>query len=235
MPLGKLQRPVEFSRAGNAEYPRFLYDDAPFHEGITHRRLKRHPLAITLAPGVGESLVSLAGLLRPLIELHWTRDVARFNRISLAEDRLRDFPFGSSRVALTSVRAGLLDAQAGRCFYCAAEMTGDQVDVDHFVPWSRIPNYGLANLVLADKRCNNQKHDNYASLDLVARWAERPVRALREIADDAKWPLRLFESLGIARSLYAHVPGGTRLWAGPGAFELLDRRLLSDVLPTLIA
>lgn len=235
MPLGKLQRPVEFNQVDNPNYPRFLYDDASFHEGVTHRRLKDDPLSVILAPGVGESLVSLAGLLRPLIELHWTRDVARFNRISLVEDRLREFLFGSSRVALTSVRAGLLDAQTGRCFYCAAKMSGDQVDVDHFVPWSRIPNDGLANLVLADRRCNNQKRDNYASLGLVVKWAERPVQALSEIADDANWPLRLSESLGIARSLYGHLPGGTRLWASPGAFELLDRQSLSDVLPTLIA
>jgi hypothetical protein len=230
MPLGKLQRPLGFSEARNAEYPRFLYDDAPFSERVTARQL---PLPIRLGPGVGDALVSLAGLVRPLIELHWMREVARFNKLSLVEDTLREFLFGSERTSLDPVRPGLVELQQGRCFYCRQHLKPRDVHVDHFVPWSRIPNDGLANLVVADGRCNIAKSDNYADLDLLERWADRPQRALAEVSAAARWPLQFADSLGTARSLYSHLPAGSRLWTEPGRFTLLDPTQLSAVLPTL--
>jgi hypothetical protein len=117
MPLGKLQRPQGYSASGARDYPRFLYDDRAFHEGVTPRQLQRTPLLVVLQPNVADWLVSLSGLLRPLIELHWTRAVAAFNRQDLAEDRLREVLFGSDRVRLEPLRPGLLEAQQARCFY----------------------------------------------------------------------------------------------------------------------
>lgn len=230
MPLGKLQRPAGYSETGNADYPRFLYDDSAFGEAVTRRKL---PLPIRLQPGTGDALVSLAGLVRPLIELHWLREVARFNQVSLVEDSLRDFLFGSQRISLEPVREGLLSLQDGTCFYCGRSVQVRDVHVDHFVPWSRIPNDGLTNLVVADTRCNLAKRDNYADLDLLARWAGRPADALRDVGSDANWPLQTDESLSSARSLYAHLPRGSRLWSGPGRFALLDPDELAHVLPTL--
>lgn len=37
MPLGKLQRPQGYSVGGAQDYPRFLYDDRAFTEGVTFR------------------------------------------------------------------------------------------------------------------------------------------------------------------------------------------------------
>ncbi len=233
MPLGKLQRPSSFDAKANLDYPRFLYDDAPFHEGLTRRDLDRRPLAVELRPGVADWLVSLSGLLRPLIELHWTRQVAQFNRVTLAEDGLREFLFGTQRVGLQRVRAGLLDAQDGRCFYCGRAPALHEMAIDHFVPWSRVPNDGLSNLVLADARCNGSKSDNYPDLDLLQRWANRPREVLAETAERADWPLRIDASLAIARGLYTHLPIGSRLWSEHGVFTLLDHERLSDVMPSL--
>ena len=230
MPLGKLQRPLSF-REGS-DYPRFLYDDDAFHERVTRAQLDRRPLSVQLRPGAADTLVSLAGLLRPLIELHWTRQVAELNRISLAEDGLRSFLFGTQRSALTRLAPALVELQSGRCFYCTGPLPSD-VHVDHFVPWSRIPNDGLANLVAADAACNGSKRDNYADLALLERWAERPRQALSDAATSLDWPLRLTESLGTARSLYGHLPAGSRLWTGRGVFALLDPTRLSDLLPSL--
>ena len=206
MPLGKLQRPLAFDERTNADYPRFLYDDTAFHERLTAAALRRTPLQIELRDGAADWLVSLSGLLRPLIELHWTRQVAQFNRMTLGEDRLREFLFGTQRAALQRVQPGLREAQDGRCFYCGQQLLLGSVQVDHFVPWARIPNDGLANLVLADSRCNNSKSDNYADLELLGRWSRRPRRTLADTAEEAKWPLRLHETLGIARGLYSHLP-----------------------------
>lgn len=45
----------------------------------------------------GISLVRLAPLIRPLIEVHWTRMVARLNGVARAEEDLRRHLFGSAR------------------------------------------------------------------------------------------------------------------------------------------
>ncbi len=230
MPLGKLQRPLGFAEVHNANYPRFLYDDSAFSERVTARQL---PLPIRLQPGVGDALVSLSGLIRPLIELHWMREVARFSSLSLVEDKLHDFLFGSQRVSLDTVRPGLLDLQQGRCFYCRVPLRPRDVHVDHFVPWSRIPNNGLTNLVAADGRCNIAKSDNYADLDLLERWATRPRDVLGQVSVDLRWPLQAAESFSAARSLYSHLPAGSRLWTSPGAFTPLDKDRLAGLLPTL--
>lgn len=233
MPLGKLQRPLGFTATGGRDYPRFLYDDSAFHENVSASQVRQSPMRVVMQPGVGDWLVSLAGLLRPLLELHWTRQVAAFNGTELGEDRLRDFLFGAERENLARLRPGLLEAQAGRCFYCSTALRPGDVDVDHFVPWSRVPEDGLHNLVLADRRCNNSKRDHYADVPLLETWAARPADVLRQVADDANWPLRQAESRRIARGLYARLPEGTHLWQQPGVFAVLDRNRLLEALTVL--
>jgi 5-methylcytosine-specific restriction endonuclease McrA len=184
---------------------------------------------------VPDWLVSLSGLLRPLLELHWTRAVAGFNGREFAEDRLRDHLFGCERADLQPLRPGLLEAQQGECFYCRRRLPATGVEVDHFVPWSRLPNDALGNLVLADRRCNSAKRDHYADLPLLRRWATRPAVVLDQVADAARWPLQLERSKQVARGLYAHLPSGTALWQEPGEFRVLDRGELADLLLELEA
>ena len=235
MPLGKLQRPQGYSAAGAHDYPRFLYDDSEFSEAVSARRLRERPLHVVLQPNVPDWLISLSGLLRPLLELHWTRTVAAFNQQEFAEDGLRDFLFGSERISLVSLRPGLQEAQAGLCFYCGRPLPVRGVEVDHFVPWSRLPNDALGNLVLADRQCNGSKRDHYADLPLLERWATRPITVLEQLADATAWPLRLTESRQVARGLYSHLPAGTPLWHQPGVFTVLDRSQLTDLLLALEA
>jgi hypothetical protein len=178
-------------------------------------------------------LVSLAGLLRPLLELHWAREVAKYNGQHLTEDRLADFLFGSERESLSRLRPGLRDAQGGRCFYCAVELKTGDVEVDHFIPWSRLPNDGLQNLVLTDRRCNNSKRDHLADLPLLKLWAMRPSDVLAEMAESLGWPLRRTESRRIALGLYGRLPAGTHLWHRPGGLAVLDGAQLAEALAAL--
>jgi 5-methylcytosine-specific restriction endonuclease McrA len=233
MPLGKLQRPLGFREHGGIDYPRFLYEDSAFHEGVTARQLRSRQLYVDLQPGVADWLVSLSGLLRPLLELHWTRAVAQYNKQSIVEDRLREFLFGAGRVPLQKIAPGLREAQRGECFYCGAPLQAGEVEVDHFVPWSRIPNDALGNLVLADRGCNNGKRDHLAALPHLERWAARSVGVLTEVADDTGWPLQLTESARVARGVYAHLPPGTHLWSSRRTFDVLDPAQLRAVLPLL--
>jgi hypothetical protein len=59
---------------------------------------------ILLRPNVGEYLVQLNGLLRPLIHRGWAAMVAQLNR--LEEARLERFLFGAERVPTQAVRPG---------------------------------------------------------------------------------------------------------------------------------
>jgi hypothetical protein len=103
------------------------------------------------------------------------------------------------------------------------------------VPWSRLPNDALGDLVLAHSRCNSAKRDHSADLPLLQRWAARPSAVLEQVADAARWPLQLERSRQVARGLYAHLPSGTPLWELPGVFRVLDRAELADVLLELEA
>src|SRR5438094_10393379 len=75
---------------------------------------------IHLRPGVGEALVRLNHLLRPLIHHQWAVKVATLNRLD--EYQLERFLFGAERVPLERVRGPIIELQEGRCFYCAERL-----------------------------------------------------------------------------------------------------------------
>jgi hypothetical protein len=84
--------------------------------------------------GAADHLIRLAPLIRPLVELHWTRMVAALNSLGLEEEHLQSHLFGSERIAFPiALRRGLADLQGGRCFYCGALLSG-RTEIDHFLP-----------------------------------------------------------------------------------------------------
>jgi hypothetical protein len=167
---------------------------------------------ILLYPGVGDHLVMLNSLLRPLVHRAWSAMVAQLN--GLDESRLESFLFGTDRIALAAVRPGLLDLQDGRCFYCGGALSRSS-DVDHFIPWARYPDNGIENLVLADAACNGAKRDFLAAGEHVRRWRERNLarsQVLVGIADAVRWETHPEETLGVARGLYLRLAPSARLW-----------------------
>lgn len=185
---------------------------------------------IRLYPKVGDYLVMLNGLLRPLIHRGWSAMVARLNRLD--ESRLESFLFGVDRSQLTAVRPGLLDLQRGRCFYCGGGL-GRAAEVDHFIPWSRYPDNGIENLVIADGRCNGAKRDFLAAGEHLRRWRERNrdmSRDLLGIAVDVKWETHPDETLGVARGVYLRLPPGARLWLRGPEFSPADPDSLRNTL-----
>lgn len=198
----------------------FLYA-VDWAEGTSVARLRAQGTdRLRLLPGVADRLVVLGPLLRPLIELHWTRDVARWTGVATEEDRLRAHLFGTDRVAFPPpLRAALHDLQDGRCFYC-----GDRLPVrsqiDHFLAWSRWPNDAIENLVLAD-RCNGDKSDHLAETAHLARWTNRLRRQRADLADAAaasRWPSEPGRSLALVQTTYGHLAPGTPLWVLGRAF-----------------
>jgi hypothetical protein len=190
-------------------------------ESFSPARLRRHGPrgpAIELLPGAGEELLRLGPLIRPLVELHWTRMVAEINGAAPDELNLHRHLFGSDRVLPPRVlRDGIVALQDGRCFYCRKPL-GSAPEADHFIPRIRCGIDAVENLVLADRRCNNDKRDLLPGPAHVTAWARRNQHhntALADLATTARWDTDLAATTAVARSIYSHLPpGGTPLWLG---------------------
>lgn len=222
MPLPKLQR---FGTGSGVQEDRFLYGYSwPDEVPVGRIRAAGFDDTLHLRPGVGEWLVRLAGVLRPIVEQRWAAFVADRSRDVVEAAYLDDFLFGSPRTGLGRVRAPLLDAQNGTCFYCGAAATPSGSEVDHFIPWARHPDNGLHNLVAAHRRCNNAKRDSLASTSHLRRWVDRlrPGTAaaahLVDLSAELRWPIDPTRGLGTARATYLWLPAGTLLWEGPGGY-----------------
>ncbi|MCE9572537.1 MAG: hypothetical protein K8W52_05225 [Deltaproteobacteria bacterium] len=231
-----IRYPLLLLQKVGGEEVRFLYEvgwDASVSEAAVQRsqrgEVSSFANAILLKPRVGEYLVQLNGLLRPLIHRQWAAKVARLN--DLEEAKLEEFLFGAKRVALTAVRGPLLALQAGRCFYCGHAVSGTP-EVDHFLPWSRYPDNALDNLVVADRACNNDKRDFLAASAHVQAWVRRSRDGdgFAQLAAELDWEYRPERSVSVARAIYLRLPADVRLWSAIGQFVRADPRAVASAL-----
>lgn len=126
---------------------------------------------IRLLPGVAEHLVRLGPVLRPVIEQKYVELVATYNGWGEHQVALRGHLFGVDRRTFpTKVRQGLLDMHDGACFYCGAGLSIRACHLDHFIPWRRISNDAVENLVPSCRRCNGAKSVHLSEHALVRRW-----------------------------------------------------------------
>jgi hypothetical protein len=76
----------------------------------------------------------------------------------------------------------------------------------------------VENLVLADRRCNNDTRDLLPRPAHVTVWARRNQHhdnALTGLAADARWDTDPAATIGAAHSIYSHLPrSDTLLWLG---------------------
>ena len=207
--------------SGDTVFP-FLYELSwgP-RESFSPARLRRHGprgAAVRLLPGAGDELLRLGPLVRPLVELHWTRMVAEINNVAPAELDLHRHLFGAARVIPPkALRDGIAALQGGECFYCGRPL-GAAPEADHFIPRIRCGIDAIENLVLADRRCNNDKRDLLPAPPHVTAWAQRNQRhgtALINLATANRWDTDPAATAAVARSIYSHLPPGrTPLWLG---------------------
>lgn len=229
MPLPRLQR-------FGAQEDRFIYQ-IDWDEHIKRREFTGAEFSNTIrfVPGASEHLVRLAGLLRPLLQRRWAADVASMNDDLVKDSELEEFLFGSHRIALGAVCDHLRELQGGRCFYCDGPLRKPQVD--HFIPWARVPINAIENLVVADQTCNGGKRDHLAATAHVQRWSARLQEhgpALRQIAESTGWEQAPERVLGVARAAYLLLPPSALLWSelrsGEQVFVVPDLRNLRQVL-----
>jgi hypothetical protein len=183
---------------------------------------------IQLRPGIGAYLIQFGALLRPLIQRKWAGLVARLN--NLEEARLERFLFGATRSSLEQVREPLIELQRGCCFYCSSRVRG-RSEVDHFIPWSRYPGDGLANLVLAHEQCNRSKRDFLPATLHVERWSERlDASDLIALQGVLRWDAAVDEIRAVARGIYFRLPEDAVLWVAGADFAPPDLHRLQSVL-----
>jgi len=192
---------------------------------------------VMLKLGVGEYLLQLSGLLRPLIQRRWAAMVAQLNR--LEDSQLELFLFGVDRAATKKVRVALWEIQDRRCFYCNGRLGDPSVAaVDHFLPWSRYPDEGLDNFVVADTRCNGWKSSSLAASDHVVQWARRfrtdtpDCNQLGDIAIQTGWERGALRTASVARAIYLRLPEDARLWLRRKEFVAPDAGAIREALAT---
>jgi HNH endonuclease len=144
--------------------------------------------------------------------------VAEINGVASAELNLHRHLFGSDRILPPkALRDGITLLQDGRCFYCHQPL-GSTPEADHFIPRIRCGIDVVENLVLADRRCNNDKRDLLPGPAHVTAWAHRNQHhdtALACLATAARWDTDPAAIVAVARSIYSHLPpGGTRCGLG---------------------
>ncbi|WP_201532847.1 HNH endonuclease [Psychrobacter ciconiae] len=130
---------------------------------------------ITLNCGIAYCLAHFSNIIFKLCQQYWTefvRNNKRNQHLFNQNTDLQGFLFKQSRQNLASLVPMLIDIQDCKCFYCAKPLKKD-MEVDHFIPWSKYPNDTAHNFVLADRGCNNAKRDYLADIPFYERWQFR--------------------------------------------------------------
>jgi hypothetical protein len=132
---------------------------------------------IELTAGSRHFLIEYKKLIDYVAVSGWVRFTEQFT----SAPRLHDKIDGTNlrRGAISMWRTTLSAIQNGRCFYDDShEMTS--AEVDHVLPWSFVLEDRTWNLVLACRKCNNQKRDRLTDLPILEKLCSRN----QQIRDD---------------------------------------------------
>jgi hypothetical protein len=239
MPLPRLQRfgsqeqhfiyrigwDENIKRGAVTEYQRQFGNSDGVGSGFDNR--------IHLVDNVGDNFIRLAPLLRPLVQREWATTVASFNRLPFRT--LESFLFNPQRQSLTQLADPLSDVQEGLCFYCRQRIKS-AAQIDHFIPWSRCPNDGFQNFVLAHSACNLSKSNHLASVVHLKEWVLRNNfegqmgHRFRDVVENIDWLTNHNETLSVARSVYRSIPPSMPLWLDTQRFELAEHHQIHQLL-----
>lgn len=129
---------------------------------------------IELKPGIAACFRRFYDLVIYLSKNAWLQKIQsiKYNQELIGpQSKLESFLFGEDRQSLAKVKPVLVELQKNQCFYCKKPFK-DDVEVDHFIPFSRYSNDLAHNFVAAHRRCNNNKRDFLASYEHRNNWFE---------------------------------------------------------------
>ena len=216
-PLYRLQR-LPVKGGGQTVSDPFLYDDDWMGEDIPVHVIDEHGV-VELRPGVASALARLSGLLTPVLEMLWVKEIRRMNpALSEGVPDIEGHLFGRDRISLSRAFDALTEAFDDLCFYCRKRSASE---VDHVLPWSRSRIDGLANLVQACHKCNDNKRVSLPSPEHVQNALDRGRSTLQQIADSITWPLNYDDVRSVGRGLYLSAPE-TPVWIAVNETGPLD-------------
>lgn len=143
---------------------------------------------IILKPSIAYCFTRFSKIINKLCQQYWTEFVRknRHNQIYFSDDiDLQDFLFNKSRQSLKLLIPILMDIQQRQCFYCNKPLNNN-IEVDHFIPWSKYPIDTTHNFVLTDHKCNNSKRDYLAEELFYQKWLKRNQQHGNTIEQEAK-------------------------------------------------
>ena len=144
----------------------------------------------------------------------WVDDVRQMNKFLYAEvPDVAGHLFGRERIAMTPVRAAFTKAFGPHCFYCRVHLPAGN-PVDHVLAWSLVGIDGLANLVLACAKCNDDKSGALPAIEIVDRVLDPDRDVLEEIASEIQWPTQRDRVVAAARGIFRGQPEGLPTWGG---------------------
>lgn len=104
----------------------------------------------------------------------WARFLEKINEENVANKLLYKIDESAKRNNLSAYRQILYEEFESRnCFYCGKPLRFDNIDVDHFIPWSFIKDDNLWNLVLSCPKCNREKNDKLPELKYLTDIIDR--------------------------------------------------------------
>jgi hypothetical protein len=107
------------------------------------------------------------------------------------------------------------------CFYCETSLTAN-IEVDHFLPFSKHTDDALDNLVASCKKCNGSKSDSYPSVHHLKKWWTRfhegteVFNALNHISEETSHLRDPQATASKARAVYLNKSEGALLWHAVG-------------------
>ena len=142
-----------------------------------------------------------------LVDYVATSGWARFTESFTSAPRLHDKIDGRilKRGLVSKWRATLTTIQGGKCFYDQSHDMGSP-EVDHVLPWAFVAEDRTWNLVLACRKCNNEKRDRLAGADALERLCVRNKQiASGDIRSDPRFVRNFAE--WHSRDLTSHIKG----------------------------
>lgn len=129
---------------------------------------------LQINPCMYEFLCKHKSVVEKINYYEWARFLEKVNDDGTAVKLFEKIEECAKRHDLSVFRAILYDEFESRnCFYCGKSLRKDNIDVDHFIPWTFIKDDNLWNMVLACSTCNRKKQDKLPSPQYLSRLIKR--------------------------------------------------------------
>jgi 5-methylcytosine-specific restriction endonuclease McrA len=200
---------------------------------------ERNLNSITLKSGAAYCLRRFQPLIQQLARSRWTDFIKRNSKntpILGEKDDLNSFLFETSRKTLALVCKGLKEIYGNNCFYCNKK--SNNLEVDHFIPFSLYPRDLMHNFVLACPTCNRSKSDTLAAKVHLDKWVELSAsnsEAVTSVGDKTGVSSNFETSHAIAKWGYeTAVHTNAAFWIKPAVYKrsLSPNKLIFQKKPT---